>query len=308
MASKTSARKADGGRRRADRARRHRAGGEPSTTPGAIGGRDRLSGGDQGGRGRRRQGHPGGALGGASWRRRYDTARREGKAYFADDSVYLERYLDDPRHIEMQVLADAHGNVLHLGERDCSIQRRHQKIVEETPSPAVSAGAARADRGDRGRGGPGRRLPERRHRRGPAGRRRHLLLPRDEHPPAGRAHDHRGGDRARLGARAAGDRRRPAARFGQADVACTGTRCSAGSTPRTLRHGFVPTPGRVTRYREPSGPGVRVDSGVVEGTVISELYDPMVAKLVVWDEPIATWPGGACCARSASSRSAGSPR
>ena len=210
-----------------------------------------------------------------------DTARREGKAYFADDSVYLERYLDDPRHVEIQVLADAHGTVLHLGERDCSIQRRHQKILEETPSPAVSA--------------------ELRERIGAIGVEAARavgyqnagtiegLLTSDgtyyflemntrlqvEHTITEVV---TGLDLVRLQLEIADGQ--PLA-FGQADVVLRGHAMQCRINAEDAAHGFVPAPGRVTRYREPSGPGVRVDSGVVEGTVISDQYDPMVAKLIV---------------------------
>ena len=117
------------------------------------------------------------ARGWRSWRgrrdaeRAFETARRQGQSYFANPDVYVEKLIVDPRHVEVQVLADAHGNVIHLGERDCTIQRRHQKLVEETPSPAVDDAAARADRRDRRRRGARGRLSLRGDDRGAAHRR-----------------------------------------------------------------------------------------------------------------------------------------
>jgi acetyl-CoA/propionyl-CoA carboxylase biotin carboxyl carrier protein len=216
-------------------------------------------------------------------RRGYDSARRQGKAYFADDSVFLERYLERPRHVEVQVLADSHGSIVHLGERDCSIQRRHQKIVEETPSPAVS--------------------PELRERIGAIGVEAARavgyvnagtvegLLDADgtyyflemntrlqvEHTITEMV---TGLDLVREQLRIASGEPLSIA---QSDVTLRGHSIQCRINAEDPARDFVPTPGRVTRYREPSGPGVRVDSGVVEGSSISELYDPMIAKLIVWD-------------------------
>jgi acetyl-CoA/propionyl-CoA/long-chain acyl-CoA carboxylase, biotin carboxylase, biotin carboxyl carrier protein len=214
----------------------------------------------------------------------YGSSRREGAAYFGDDTVYLERYLDDPRHIEVQVLADNHGNVIHLGERDCSIQRRHQKIVEETPSPAVS--------------------PELRARIGAIAVDAAKAV---DYTGAGTVEGLLAGDgswyflemNTRLQVEhtvtemvtgldlvreqiwvASG---RPLG-WTQDEVRSYGHSIQCRINAEDATAGFVPAPGRVTRYREPSGPGIRVDSGVVEGAVISDLYDPMVAKLIVWDE------------------------
>ena len=213
--------------------------------------------------------------------RAFESARREGQAYFADASVFVERCLEDPRHVEVQVLADAHGNVIHLGERDCTIQRRHQKLVEETPSPAVgddlrarigaiAVEAARAV-GYRSAGTVEGLLTH-------AGE--YFFLEMNtriqvEHTVTELV---TGLDLVREQVLiAAGE---PLA-LRQEDVALRGHAIECRINAEDVSKGFLPAPGRITAYREPGGPGVRVDSGVREGDEISGLYDPMIAKLIV---------------------------
>ena len=213
--------------------------------------------------------------------RALESAQREGQAYFADATVYIERYLEDPRHVEAQVLADGHGNVLFLGERDCTIQRRHQKLVEETPSPAVgeelrerigeiAVEAARAV-GYRSAGTIEGLLS----REG-----EYFFLEMNtriqvEHTVTEVA---TGLDLVREQVLiAAGE---PLA-LRQEDVRLTGHAIECRINAEDPSSGFLPTPGRITSYREPGGPGVRVDSGVAAGSEVPGLYDPLVAKLIV---------------------------
>jgi acetyl-CoA/propionyl-CoA carboxylase biotin carboxyl carrier protein len=215
--------------------------------------------------------------------RTFESAQREGARYFADDTVYAERFLVDPRHVEVQVLADAHGNVIHLGERDCTIQRRHQKLVEETPSPAVDAAlreriggiavsAARAA---------GYRS---------AGTIEGLLTAdgeyffmemntriQVEHTVTEMA---TGIDLVREQVLVAAGQ--PLS-VRQEDVVLRGHAIECRINAEDVAQGFLPAPGRITAYREPAGPGVRVDSGIRQGDEISGLYDPMIAKLIVHD-------------------------
>jgi acetyl-CoA/propionyl-CoA carboxylase biotin carboxyl carrier protein len=213
--------------------------------------------------------------------RAFEAARREGQAYFSDAAVYVERYLEDPRHVEVQILADEHGNVIHLGERDCTIQRRHQKLVEETPSPAVDEalrdriGAIAVDAS--------RAVGYR-----SAGTIEGLLSREGEYffleMNTRLQVEHTitelvtGLDLVREQIFiAAGE---PLS-LGQEQVRLTGHAIECRINAEDPATSFLPTPGRITSYREPGGPGVRVDSGVTTGSEVVGLYDPLIAKLCV---------------------------
>jgi len=215
--------------------------------------------------------------------RAFESATRQGEKYFADPAVYVERYLEDPRHVEVQVLADAHGNVIHLGERDCTIQRRHQKLVEETPSPAVDD-ALRERIGqiavDAARAASYRS----------AGTIEGLLTREGEYffmEMNTRIQVEHTVTEAVTGLDLVREQILVAAgeplSLRQEDVALRGHAIECRVNAEEVAKGFLPAPGRITAYREPSGPGVRVDSAVEAGDEVSGLYDPMIAKLIVHD-------------------------
>jgi len=211
-------------------------------------------------------------------------ARREAAASFGDDTLFLERYVQNPRHIEVQVLADAHGNVVHLGERECSLQRRHQKVIEEAPSPLLDP-AARARIGAaacetarsvdyRGAGTV------------------EFIVSADhpdefffmemntrlqvEHPVTEQV---TGFDLVEQQLRIASGA--PLA-FTQDEVRLTGHSIEARVYAEDPRAGFLPTGGRVAHVRHPSGEGVRVDTALEDGLDVSSDYDPMLAKVIAW--------------------------
>jgi acetyl-CoA/propionyl-CoA carboxylase biotin carboxyl carrier protein len=220
----------------------------------------------------------------------FEGSSREGEKFFSDPTVYLERYLHDPRHVEVQVLADRHGNVIHLGERDCSIQRRHQKVIEESPAPEWVV------------------TPEIRERIGKigvdaakavdyvgAGTIEGLFATGDESAEPEYFFlemntrvqvEHcvtemtTGIDIVKEGIRAAAGEELA---YRQEDIELRGHAIECRINAEDASKNFAPAPGKIGRYREPSGPGVRVDSGVAENGEVSPMYDPMVAKLIVWD-------------------------
>jgi acetyl-CoA/propionyl-CoA carboxylase biotin carboxyl carrier protein len=212
----------------------------------------------------------------------FEGASREGEKFFSDPAVYLEHYMDDPRHVEVQVLADSRGNVIHLGERDCSVQRRHQKLIEESPAPHVDE--------------------EMRERIGKIATEAAQAV---GYRSAGTVEGLQAGEdyfflemNTRVQVEhcvtemvtgidivreqiliAAGEQ----LSIAQDDIEWRGHAIECRINAEAAQKNFAPAPGTITTYREPAGPGVRVDSGVEAGSEVTPMYDPMVAKLIVWD-------------------------
>jgi acetyl-CoA carboxylase biotin carboxylase subunit len=208
------------------------------------------------------------------------TARQRAAAAFGDGGVFLERFVDRPRHVEVQVLADAHGNAVHLGERECSVQRRHQKVIEESPSCALDAGLRErmAEAALRAVAAIGYRNAGTVEFLVDAAGAFHFLEMNTrlqvEHPVT---EMRTGVDIVRLQLRIAAGEPLGLTQDGVTfDGHAIEMRVYAEDPYRML-----PSPGTITAWREPSGPGIRVDSGVVEGSVVSHLYDPLLAKLIV---------------------------
>jgi propionyl-CoA carboxylase alpha chain len=210
----------------------------------------------------------------------FRSAQNEARSSFADDRIFIEKYIEQPRHIEIQVLGDAYGNVVYLGERECSIQRRHQKVIEEAPSPFLDE-ATRAAMGEQAV-----TLAKAVHYRS-AGtvefivdrNRNFYFLEMNtrlqvEHPVTEWV---TGLDLVELMIRVAAGEELP---FTQKDIKLSGWSMEARVYAEDPFRNFLPSIGRLTRYRPPSGNDVRVDTGVYEGAEISMFYDPMIAKLI----------------------------
>ncbi len=219
----------------------------------------------------------------------FEGSSREGEKFFSDGTVYLERYLHDPRHVEVQVLADRHGNVIHLGERDCSIQRRHQKVIEESPAPAwVVDEAMRARIGQIGveaakavdyvGAGTIEGLFSAREGAEPE----YFFLEMNTRVQVEHCVTEltTGVDIVKEGIKAAAGEELG---YRQEEIELRGHAIECRINAEDASKNFAPAPGKIGAYLEPSGPGVRVDSGVGAGGEVSPMYDPMVAKLIVWD-------------------------
>ncbi len=217
---------------------------------------------------------------GAAWR----DASSEALNAFGDARLYLEKYIDRPRHIEIQIFADTHGHIVYIGERECSVQRRHQKVIEESPSPIMTPELRRA------MGEAAIRLA---HDAGytnagtveflvDAERNFYFLEVNTrlqvEHPVTEMV---TGLDLVKIQIRAAAGERLP---FAQEDVKLSGHAVECRLYAEDPANQFFPSPGTILTRRVPSGPGIRVDDGVYEGYRVSTEYDPMLGKLIAWGQ------------------------
>jgi len=214
-------------------------------------------------------------------------ARREAVAAFGDGTLYVERLIDKPRHVEVQVFGDTHGNIVHLFERECSIQRRHQKVVEESPSPALTepvrtrmtdAAVAAARAAGYVNAGTIEFLLE-----GSGDNARFYFLEVNtrlqvEHPVTETL---TGMDLVRAQFTVAAGGQLP---WTQSEISRRGHAIECRIYAEDPAGGFLPQAGRLLFYREPAGPGIRIDSGVVEGGTVSVHYDPLLAKLTATAE------------------------
>ena len=214
-------------------------------------------------------------------RGKFDTAKSTAERAFGDATIFMEKYVTDPRHIEIQVMADSHGNVVHLGERECSIQRRHQKIVEESPSPVIDA-ATRAKMGEaavtaaKAVGYVNAGTVEFIYSHGDFYFLEMNTRLQVEHPITELVY---GVDLVTEQIRvAAGEK----LSLHQEQLVPSGHAIECRVNAENYAKGFLPSPGRVSAYREPAGPGVRVDSSLFGPGKVSANYDPMIAKLIVW--------------------------
>jgi acetyl-CoA carboxylase biotin carboxylase subunit len=213
-------------------------------------------------------------------------ASSEAERSFRNGEVYIEKLIDKPRHIEIQIAGDRHGNLVHLGERECSLQRRHQKIVEECPSPLITQNPAK-----RTAMGEAALRIARAVGYSSLGTVEFLADVQGdfyflevntrlqvEHPVTELV---TGYDLVRLQLQIAAGERLP---FKQEDIHWRGSALECRICAEDAENNFFPSPGKIVQLREPSGPGVRLDSGVYPGWTVPLDYDPLLAKLVVWDE------------------------
>ncbi|MDD1745278.1 MAG: acetyl-CoA carboxylase biotin carboxylase subunit, partial [Candidatus Methanoperedens sp.] len=210
-----------------------------------------------------------------------ESAQRVAKSSFSDSTVFIEKYLEEPRHIEFQILADSYGNIIHVGDRECSIQRRHQKLIEESPSPVMTPKLRKKMGSDAVKAAAAINYTNAGTIEFLYSKGKYYFLEMNtrlqvEHPITEVV---TGVDLAKEQLRiAAGEK----LSYEQKDIKQTGWAIECRLNAEDPLNNFTPSPGKLRRYRSSGGPGVRVDSGVHTGFTITPYYDSLISKLTVW--------------------------